>query len=274
MSYTYLPQEYSFFMEDSTRDNIFENRFKFEFPKEWRTSTYKDPMIGIRRIFIPKSYRHVEFDFIIEKYLKDASGSIPEKPTHELSFHTEAFLSKEHDLRHLRRRFFESFAKAIKQNKMEEIFTLDNLYFCYEYKMYSEKKRLSYCQVFDVINKDPKYEYKFGIYNINDDFKAIFNYNKTEVATGSSPMIFYDVWDRHDNMITSSLSMLNARQYLGFSDEIFKPFKYFKLNSNTNEFWVEFWNSKNREIPNILPFDNKDGLIIEAVLLKSGLEML
>lgn len=271
--YTYIPQEYSFFIEDSERDDKYPNRFKFKYPENWRTSMNREPMIGIRAIFIPKAYRHVEFDFIIEKYLKDESGNIPDKPTEDLTFHTESFISYEYDLRHLRMKIFESYGEKIKEKKLEDKFKLNNLYFCYEYRKHLNENRFSYCQVFNIINKDNKYVYKFGIYNMNDDAKAIFNYDKTELTTGESPIVFYDVWDRHDNMITSSLTSLNSRQYLGFTDETFKPIKYFKLNNNTNEFWIELWNSRNRDIMSVLPYDNKDGLIIEAVLLESGKEI-
>lgn len=109
---------------------------------------------------------------------------------------------------------------------------------------------------------------------MNEDARAVFIYygDFSDLKTNSQ-LMFYDVWDRHDSMITSSLCSLNTCQYLGFSDEAFKPFKYFKLNNNTNEFWVEFWNSRNRDCPNILPSDKKDGLIIEVALLESGKEM-
>lgn len=271
--YTAIPQEYSFFIEDAERDAKYPNRYKFKFPDNWRTSSNREPMIGIRAIFIPKAYRHVEFDFIIEKYLKDESGNIGTDPTEELTFHIESFIPYEHDLRELRKDIFDCYKNKIEEKKLEDKFKLNNLYFCYEYRKYPRTNRYSYCQVFNIINKDDKYVYKFGMYNMNDDAKAIFNYYKTEVSTGESPLVFYDVWDRHDNMITSSLTSLNSRQYLGFTDDSFKPIKYFKLNNNTNEFWIELWNSRNREIMSVLPYDDKDGLIIEAVLLESGKEM-
>lgn len=271
--YTSLPREYSFFIEDSKRDEKFPNRFKFKYPDSWRTSENREPIIGIRSIFVPKAYRHIEFDFIIEKYLKDESGGIPDTPITDIRFHVESFLSYEKDLRELRRDIISTYYRTIIDEKKMDDFKLNNLYFCYEYRKYPETNRISYCQVFNIINKDDKYIYKFGIYNMNDDARAVFNYDKTEITTGESELVFYDVWDRHDNMITSSLSSLNSRQYLGFSDDVYRPVKYFKLHNNVNEFWIELWNSRNRDIMSILPYDNKDGLIIETVLLESGYDI-
>lgn len=43
--------------------------------------------------------------------------------------------------------------------------SLNNLCFCYEYRKYPRKNKYSYCEVFNIINKDEKYMYKFGVYS-------------------------------------------------------------------------------------------------------------
>lgn len=262
---TSLATEHTFFIEDAIQDKTIKNRWYFKFPDEWRTSENREPIIGIRSITIPKAYRHTEFDFKIEKYLKTELT----KPYKDIEFHCESYLFIEHDLRTLRKNIFDSFAKEITKCGLESEFNKDLLYFCYEYLEYEHRK--SYAQVFKIRNDDPsKYVYKFAIYNLNDDAKAVLNYYKQELTTGESPLILYDCWDRHESLIKSNLSSLNSHQYLGFSESIYRPIKYFKLHENTTDFWIELWNSRNKDVPNILPNDKKDGLIIETLLLESG----
>lgn len=85
--------------------------------------------------------------------------------------------------------------------------------------------------------------------------------------TGKQQLVFYDVCDRYEYMIESSLTLLNSHQYLGFTDGMFKPFKFFKLNNINQEIWIGPCNSPNSEIMRILSYDKKDDLVIETVLL-------
>ena len=71
------------------RDKEKFNRFIFEWPPEWRTSSVRERVIGFRSLWISKEYRHLKFMINID-YEDDSS-----------SIEVNSWLNDEHDLRKL-----------------------------------------------------------------------------------------------------------------------------------------------------------------------------
>ena len=95
-------QEFVYIIDDKTdkkredgscicyRDKEKFNRFIFEWPPEWRTSSVKERVIGFRSLWISKEYRHLKFNINID----DSQGG-------EYTIEIDSWLSDEHDLRKL-----------------------------------------------------------------------------------------------------------------------------------------------------------------------------
>ena len=64
---------------------------------------------------------------------------------------------------------------------------------------------------------------------------------------------FYNVWDRQPCKIFSSIAEQSAHNYIGDSSVNFIPIKYYKLNSNDQQFWIEFYSGRHNSIPIMIP---------------------
>ena len=63
---------------------------------------------------------------------------------------------------------------------------------------------------------------------------------------------FYNVWHIQPCKIYSSITEQSAYNYIGDSSVNFIPIKYYKLNSNDNQFWIEFYSGRHNSIPIII----------------------
>jgi hypothetical protein len=64
--------------------------------------------------------------------------------------------------------------------------------------------------------------------------------------------LFIQCWDRDEVLIKSNLS-LNKDRYLGISNKINTPIKYYRLNSEDKEFWIELYSVKDIDKPSVIP---------------------
>ena len=71
-------------------------------------------------------------------------------------------------------------------------------------------------------------------------------------------MNFYDVWDRHSCKVFSRIASDSNRGYIGNSQVVFSPIKYFKINSTDKKFYIDFYNSRNIKCPTVLPYKKKE----------------
>jgi hypothetical protein len=84
---------------------------------------------------------------------------------------------------------------------------------------------------------------------------------------------FYDVWDRKTCAINSNIATGVQRNYLGHTNVRYDPLKYYRINNNDTDFSVELYIGHNNGIPVILPFDDKETLTMEYVILQNATEL-
>ena len=77
----------------------------------------------------------------------------------------------------------------------------------------------------------------------------------------------YPAWDRNMVYVTSSISSMTDGGFLGYSrSEPLHRLKYYRLDNNTQKFWIELYSARDDKVKTILPKDGKDYLAIEGVI--------
>lgn len=76
---------------------------------------------------------------------------------------------------------------------------------------------------------------------------------------------FENIWDRQECIIYSSIAEQSNRHYIGESNIMFEPIKYYKLNSSDQRFWIEFYSGTHHKIPIKIP--NNESFKIEMQFL-------
>ena len=87
-------------------------------------------------------------------------------------------------------------------------------------------------------------------------------------AYGVVAIRFTSVWNRDPLLIKSSFVDLAYDGYLGFTNSVFNPPKRFNIKSLSNRFNVNLYDGVSTK-PIVLPSDQKDQVIIEAIMSTS-----
>ncbi len=252
------------------------NRYWFKYPEEWRTSTQKERIIGVRSFWISRQYRRLKFTVSVKKELV----SDPTK-VNELTFDVYSWLDYDEDLESVWIDFRNHFQKNIEEHKQEWpadvpelkgneiwidlIFDIVNNEKAYCLKMF--------CPTNEIEVGGPQYKSSFLIRNFNDDAKAVFNVPDNYTPEYNTELMFNNVWDRHSIFLTSSLCTSTVRNYLGFSNVRYEPIKYFKISNIGSVFWLDMFQSHQHDTPLVLPLDNKEALVLELVILQEAHEL-
>jgi len=80
---------------------------------------------------------------------------------------------------------------------------------------------------------------------------------------------FTKVWNRDPLLLKASFVDLAYDGYLGFTNSVFTPPKRYDIKSNTNRFSIQLFDGVS-SLPIILPEDQRDQVIIEAIMGTSG----
>ena len=110
--------------------------------------------------------------------------------------------------------------------------------------------------------------------NFGNDFTALFNIgdksyqNKLEdICKFHRTITFHNVFDRSTVKIRASFANQSKNYYVGNSHVYFNPIKYYKLNSNDDKFWIEFYNARNPDTPINIPDD--ENFVLEMLFLQN-----
>ena len=280
---TSLPLEYAFFREDGEPDPSKINRYYFNFPGNWVTSNNGEIIVGVRDIWLVHKRRKLELTLLIYKALKSDYNKYGNAENDQyltkdiqdklgkylkvLAVPIIDWISVDGDLRG----FFD--ATNLATQKVIEL-TSDTIW-CQNDKVpfdrdvqtdgYYDDNGFHEIIYSPRNSKGPlvndKHVIFFKIINTNKDFDEIFNIgtepfqNRYEKYNNlpCKELIFDNVWDRHSCKVFSSIGEQCNHQYIGNSNVYFDPIKYFKLQSNDQRFWVEFYSARNYKIPVKLP---------------------
>jgi hypothetical protein len=80
---------------------------------------------------------------------------------------------------------------------------------------------------------------------------------------------FKGVSNRNVNylIVRTSMVELTNGQYLGYTNELLHPIKYYKMHSADQKFWIDLYDGISQAPEELFP---NDRLVIEAVVLTTG----
>ena len=276
-----IPTETTLFSEDGEIDPCLKWRWWFKLPDTWTTSNIGEKIIGIRSIYLMKNRRKLEYTLHLKKYKytkTETAEMIEDETVNTLTVRIVSWIAVEKDLREIFLGMMHYVQLAIEENnktkkpeqvafQMNEVdaykrdIQMDGVYEKYE-------NRRSFVEKIYCPNKYPeesldgtKYFTKcvFKITNTNEDFELLFNINDNPLPEDYATKIdFYDVWDRHSCKVFSSIAADSNRGYIGNSQLVFNPIKYFKINSTDKKFYIDFYNARNIKCPAVLPYKMKE----------------
>ena len=80
-------------------------------------------------------------------------------------------------------------------------------------------------------------------------------------------MNFYNVWDRHSCKVSASFANDGKSNYVGNSQSLFNPIKYYKVNSSSDTFTISLYSSRHPEFA--VKLSNKENIVIEMQLMQN-----
>ena len=270
---TKYEQEFVYILDQTENDdsiqtcyrdkNIF-NRYWFEFPPEWRTSSQKERIIGLRTFWVSKTYRHLIFNLHVHYSKDDGQGSCV---VNEFMLPIHSWIDYYKDLRELwidTKRQLVDYIELHREEWLNEgkpVPTIGMFQMDYEYYEDDEYNGRILCNI--LYSKDDNLTVKIS--DLNDDAKAILNCEKP--SDDYAKLIrFKNVWDRHSILLKSSICINNTSNYLGYSHKNYYPIKYFKINCSEPRFYIDLFHGHRHEIPINLPVDERESIILEIVI--------
>ena len=252
------------------------NRYYVNFPETWRTTNQKH-IIGIRSIQLRHGYGRT-FEFKMNFSYYEETGLINKEI--KKVFIKEPFIFKysyENDenpnplewtntLNQLWNEYKNNFKNCDIYNWQCDYDENNKIYVltlipesCMEYV---EKNTIEYTMNYispDMYNTDVK---------ISDNEYAttksnIFPKSKTPRIIIPGPLETYDEY-----LIAASFVEQTEHGYLGFTNSVFSPPKYYQLTSTDTKFWIDLVSPDGLK-PRELPVDGRDLLIIEIQLMTS-----
>ena len=252
------------------RDQLIKNRYWIKFPAFWRTAEQKERVIGIRSLWNSEENRLLEFHVVLR--FDDEKG---EEHLLESNFRFHLPIAGRNSLMYpLNDAMKEHLRREIARQNMSEYFDENDIFFHFiVYREPNNKNKNKYILTCEC----PKNKlYKFT--NMNDDTVNVFN-SFDEEGQPIRDLSFHtynefpDVWDREYIMMTSSIATNTINNQIGFTGVRYQPIKYYKLESNQINFYVDLWISHYINIPCVLPKDGKDGFTIECILLDNDKQL-
>ena len=276
-----IPTETSLFSEDGEIDPELKWRWWFKLPDIWTTSNIGEKIVGIRSIYLMKNRRKIEYTLHLKKYKytkTDDAEMIEDETVNELTVRMVSWLPVDKDLREFYVDMFAQVNAAIEENnktktpqqiafemnntdvyrrdiQMDGVFEKHQNRRSFVEKIYCPNKYA------DEIIEGTTYFTKcmFKITDVNEDFDLLFNINDNPLPKDYvTEMNFFDVWDRHSCKVFSNIASDSNRGYVGNSQIVFMPIKYFKINSTDKKFYIDFYNSRNIKCPTVLPYKKKE----------------
>lgn len=246
------------------RDKDMFNRFWFEFPPEWRTSSQKERVIGLRTFWVSKTYRHLQFDLSVRYYKDDGQGSCAEN---EFTVPINSWLDYTKDLREIWIDLRSALNRYIEKHREEweregkPVPSIDMFGMNYEYYKDEDLNQRILCNILYTNDNNVT----VMVSNLNHDARAVLNCEDPPEEYARL-IRFKNVWDRHSILLKSSICNNNTSNYLGYSHKNYYPIKYFKINCSEPRFYIDLYHGHKHDIPINLPVDERESIILEIVI--------
>ena len=230
------------------RDPVMNNRYWFEFPPEWRTSSQRERIIGLRTFWVSKTFRRVCFDLDI-RYFEDNGAETREN---EFTVPIKCWLDYEKDLREIwydLRSQVKAYIAEHKEQWEREDKPVPSVSMIQMDYLYIEKDNRVLLGNHLFANPGYEEDIFLRIRNLSDDAKAVLNCEEPETDDYHSDIIFEYLWDRHSILLKSSICNNNTSNYLGYSHKNYNPIKYFKISCSEPRFYIDLYHGHKHDIP-------------------------
>ena len=137
--------------------------------------------------------------------------------------------------------------------------TLQKKYFPETFRMKPQDQQVEYNEDDDMFDMDFVDVFNIGSEPIDDNPYTNYLYFRRSHK-------FINVWDRSPCEVHASFANQSNHSYLGKSDVVFTPIKYYKLNARDNRFWIEFYDICTK---NPVKIPNHEGFIMEMQFMQN-----
>ena len=268
-SISVLNENDSFFASNVYRDSDIHHRFWFKFPAELRTAQNRNRMMGIRACTLRSTDKKLSFDLEIIKTNVSTQKSV------SLTVNILSSFTKDDSFKDFIRdiRFYVKNAVDVKKAEWEA----EGLPLISQYDIgyLFEQKDDNLCFVLEAREQRNDFdvnsliaESQIRIKNMNEQMMKMFLITNDELSNEFQKKIYFPcVWDRNEVLLKSNIATNSFKNYLCFSNRIYTPVKYFQLNMNETEFWIEMYNGIEHNTPAIISLDGTDTFVLEVILI-------
>ena len=252
------------------------NRYYVNFPETWRTTNQKH-IIGIRSIQLRHGYGRT-FEFSLKfSYYDDSffSSEIKKVDVKEIFTFKYSYENDENPnpiewVNELNQKWtqfnknfknIDSYIWQCNYNESTKLYVLELIPVDGETCLTTVKNNTITYSLFnispDMYNTDVKFETNKYDTTKSRDFPA----SETPRIIIPGPLESYDEY-----LVSASFVEQTEHGYLGFTNSVFSPPKYYQLTSTDTKFWIDLVSPDGLK-PRELPVDGRDLLIIEIQLL-------
>ena len=290
-----IPQEVLFKSDSlsTRRDPVKKNRYHFKFPNNWITSAHKEPIVGIRSLYIVPSYKFALISIRAAVYAHDyttpdwhilsetetiiSAGKFMDDNMRLYDFVNQIYINMEEQFKpniknERKARFLRCFYQynAINELEHECQFIIKS-----DYNDLSEDDRTEEVTIND-ITFDRSYLIDFEIEEINEGARTLLHFNvdaagkviDSRVNT-TKPIITHGLYDYNQCVLHSNLAYMDEDSFLGHTRHYgINPIKYYELKNNNQSFWVDLYAANDHKTA--IELNKDDALYIEAQLLMTN----
>jgi len=276
-----IPKEVMFKLSDAVQDQIEKNKYWFEFPSQWANQLDKDPIIGIRSMYLTKTNRliNLEFTILISEDIPNQTPKTWLVRKGNLGFTLDGDVNIKNFTSKFNAIWFsntieDSTYRASDYKEMNYEWNSKDFAAWFDYDGDNKKTILhigcslqcpNSITVTDNNNQTHTCNFKIGFQALNNDTIAVLGTNNLVYGNREATI---PIWTRYNCYIRSSLAEDDANGFLGHTRPVaYYPIKYYRLKNKNKKFWIKLYETKYHDVPVIIPVDYRDDLFIEAVVL-------
>ena len=282
-----VPKEVMFKLTDATQDQIKKNRYWFDFPSQWADQLDKDPIIGIRSMYLTKTNRLINFNLYINiKDSEDDSHTVWKFWWGNMKF----YLDGSDTIKEFTYKFNEQWYNKMSSNNPNTQLTFSSATYTlgekdiwshYDYDPDSHTCLLSIgttgslpesVTVTDTDNETHNCYIEISIEPLNRYTCILFGVEYhtagAQIRIRGNRNASFPIWSRYQCYIKSSLADDDVNNFLGHTRKNnYYPIKYYRLKNKNKKCWIELYETRYHDVPVIIPRDSEDDLFIEAIVL-------
>ena len=284
-----VPEEITFMLSEAEQDSVKPNRYWFDFPNQWSNQPNKDPIIGIRDLYMTKTNRFIKYSYKIELINFNTPLSSAET-VDTIQGTITHWLDGSETIRPITENFNKYW--ITEGTRTTDLTDEQHKWKDWEiqaYYGYDRETHTTYLYFGRGIMEDPYYElidgnqttllpYQVSITPLSDDAIALFGTDETKIAEWNNnkpSRVAFPIWSRYQCLVKSSIATNDKNNILGHTrNDPYTPIKYYRLNNGLKKFWIELYETRFHDCQVVLPKDGRDDLIIEAIVCFSAQGML